>query len=183
MAEQTIHIHRELALEAGAGNSQAQFKIYELYYKAMFTTAVRIVGDSMQAEECMQDGFMAAFSKIDKWHQRASFGAWLKRIVVNECLDYLAKNKLDVISIDQVQVGDETKVESAEPEYSVDEVKSAMADLPNGYRVILSLYLFEGYDHEEIGEIMKISSATSRSQYLRAKKKLIALIKSTNYAG
>lgn len=183
MTEQTIHIHRELALEAGKGNSQAQFKIYELYYKAMFTTALRIVGDSMQAEECMQDGFIAAFLKIEKWHQRASFGAWLKRIVVNECLDYLAKNRLNVISIDQVQIDYETEEEQTDYEYTVDEVKAAMTQLPNGYRVILSLYLFEGYDHEEIGDILKISSATSRSQYLRAKKKLKALIKCTDYAG
>lgn len=184
MAEQTIHIHRELALEAGAGNSQAQFRIYELYYKAMFTTAVRIVGDSMQAEECMQDGFMAAFSKIDKWHQRASFGAWLKRIIVNECLDYLAKKKLNLVSIDTVQVSNENEQikETEEPEYTIDEVKAAMTNLAPGYRVILSLYLFEGYDHEEIGEILKISSSTSRSQYLRAKKKLIAQIKNTDYA-
>lgn len=182
MTESTIHIHRELALEAGAGNSQAQFKIYELYYKAMFTTAARIVGDAMQAEECMQDGFMAAFNKIDKWHQRASFGAWLKKIIVNECLDYLAKNKLDVVSIDKVQVADPVEEEVNEPEYTVHQVKEAMAQLAPGYRVILSLYLFEGYDHEEIGEVLQISSGTSRSQYLRAKKKLVAHIKSMDYA-
>jgi len=178
-----FHIHNELALRAGKGDNEAQFELYGLYYKAMFTTANRIVKDSMIAEELMQDGFMAAFLKMDKWHQKSSFGAWLKRIVINECLDYLAKRKLDTVSMEEMQIADKEDEVVEEPEYNIEEVKQAMSSLPNGYRTILSLYLFEGYDHEEIGEIMEISSSTSRSQYLRAKKKLIELIKNKSYVG
>ena len=183
MATTYFHIHNELALRAGTGDSSAQFELYELYYKAMFTTANRIVKDSMIAEELMQDGFMAAFVKMDKWHQKSSFGAWLKRIVINECLDYLAKRKLDTVSMEEMQIADKIDEEVDEPDYNIEEVKQAMSELPDGYRTILSLYLFEGYDHEEISEIMKISSSTSRSQYLRAKKKLIELIKNKTYVG
>ena len=183
MATTYFHIHNELALRAGTGDSSAQFELYELYYKAMFTTANRIVKDSMIAEELMQDGFMAAFLKMDKWHQKSSFGAWLKRIVINECLDYLAKRKLDTVSMEEMQIADKIDEVVDEPEYNIEEVKQAMSELPDGYRTILSLYLFEGYDHEEISEIMKISSSTSRSQYLRAKKKLIELIKNKTYVG
>jgi len=172
-----------LAQRAGKGDSSAQFELYELYYKAMFTTANRIIKDSMIAEELMQDGFMAAFLKMDKWHQKSSFGAWLKRIVINECLDYLAKKKLDTVSMENMQIAEQEIEINEEPEYNIEEVKQAMNELPDGYRTTISLYLFEGYDHEEIGQIMKISSSTSRSQYLRAKKKLIELIKNKSYVG
>ncbi len=177
------HIHNELAVRAGKGDNVAQFELYELYYKGMFTVAVRIVKDDMLAEELMQDGFMTAFTKMDKWHQKSSFGAWLKRVIVNECLDYLAKKKLDTVSMETMQIADPVEEEIDEPDYNVDEIKRAIKDLPTGYSTILSLYLFEGYDHEEISEILKISSSTSRSQYLRAKKKLIELINIKKHVG
>jgi len=177
------HIHNELAISAGKGDSAAQFRLYELYYKAMHTTASRIVKDTMLAEELMQNGFMTAFTKMDKWHQKSSFGAWLKRVVINECLDHLAKKKLDTVSMEEMQIADPEDEEISEPDYNVDQVKEAMSQLADGYRTILSLYLFEGFDHEEISEVLKISSSTSRSQYLRAKKKLIELIKKTEYVG
>ncbi len=183
MATQYYHIHNDLAVRAGKGDQGAQFELYELYYKAMFNTAIRIVKDGMIAEELMQDGFMTAFTKMDKWHQKSSFGAWLKRVVINECLDYLAKKKLDIVSIEGVQIPDNEEKMLDEPGCDVAEIKKAMSHLPDGYRTILSLYLFEGYDHEEISEIMKITSSTSRSQYLRAKKKLIELINKKEYVG
>lgn len=183
MATTYYHIHNDLAVRAGKGDQNAQFELYDLYYKAMFNTAVRIVKDGMIAEELMQDGFMTAFTKMDKWHQKSSFGAWLKRVVINECLDYLAKKKLDTVSIEEMQISDTEDEILDEPDYDVHEIKKAMSYLPDGYRAILSLYLFEGYDHEEISEIMKITSSTSRSQYLRAKKKLIELINKKEYVG
>ena len=175
MSKPYFHIHNELALRAGNGDNTAQFELYELYYKYMFSTANGIVKNQMLAEELMQNGFMTAFTKIDKWHQRSSFGAWLKRIVINECLDYLSKKKLDTVSIDELQLSEEEE-DIVEPNYTVQDVKLAMEELPQGYRAILRLYLFEGYDHEEISDVLKISSSTSRSQYLRAKKKLVELI-------
>jgi RNA polymerase sigma-70 factor (ECF subfamily) len=172
-----------LALSAGKGDHAAQFELYELYYKAMHTTAKGIVKDSMLAEELMQNGFMTAFTKMDKWHQKSSFGAWLKRVVINECLDYLNKRKLDTVSMEDMQIADPEEEILEEPDYNVGDIKLALAELPQGYRTILSLYLFEGYDHEEISEILNISSSTSRSQYLRAKKKLIQQINKTEHVG
>lgn len=183
MATKYLHIHNDLALRAGKGDNGAQFELYELYYKAMFTTANGIVKDQMLAEELMQNGFMTAFTKMDKWHQKSSFGAWLKRVVINECLDYLNKRKLDTVSMEEMQIADPEEEEVEEPDYNVADIKAALVDLPQGYRTILSLYLFEGYDHEEIGEILSITSSTSRSQYLRAKKKLIERIKTQAYVG
>ncbi|MGB0390999.1 MAG: RNA polymerase sigma factor [Salibacteraceae bacterium] len=183
MATKYYHIHNELALRAGSGDNEAQFELYELYYKAMYTTANGIVKDNMLAEELMQNGFMTAFTKMDKWHQKSSFGAWLKRVVINECLDYLNKRKLDTVSMENMQIAEPVDEVLNEPDYNVAEVKLAMNNLAQGYRTILSLYLFEGYDHEEISEILKISSSTSRSQYLRAKKKLIEQINKKEYVG
>ena len=183
MATTYFHIHNDLAVKAGKGDNTAQFELYGLYYKAMFSTANGIVKDHMLAEELMQNGFMTAFTKMDKWHQKSSFGAWLKRVVINECLDYLAKKKLDTVSMEEMQIADPKEEEIVEPDYTVEEIKNALKELPQGYRTILSLYLFEGYDHEEISEILSISSSTSRSQYLRAKKKLIERIKENEYVG
>lgn len=183
MATQYYHIHNELALRAGSGDNGAQFELYELYYKAMYTTANGIVKDQMIAEELMQNGFMTAFTKMDKWHQKSSFGAWLKRVVINECLDYLNKKKLDTVSMEDMQIAEPEEEIKEEPNYNVTEVKAALLKLPQGYRTILSLYLFEGYDHEEISEILSISSSTSRSQYLRAKKKLIEQINKQENVG
>lgn len=178
------HIHNELAVQAGEGDQSAQFKLYELYHQAMYTTAVRMVKDEMLAEELMQDGFMSAFTKMHQWHQKSSFGAWLKRIVINECLDYMARKKLDVVHLEDEQIVDQA--EETESDYTgvdMDDIKRAMMDLSSGYRTILSLYLFEGYDHEEISEILDITSSTSRSQYLRAKKKLVENINRKAYVG
>ncbi len=141
-----------------------------------------MIPDPMLAEELMQDAFIKAFDRIDQYRGEATFGAWLKRIVVNECLDYLEKKKLEWSSLDEnMPVVEEDSEEDFE--WKVDEVKRAMSQLPDGYRVVLSLYLFEGYDHEEIAQIMNISGSTSRSQYLRAKKKLVQNLKDYTYAG
>ena len=92
-------------------------------------------------------------------------------------------SSLGTVSMEEMQIGEPEEEEIEEPEYSIEDVKAELKNLPQGYRTILSLYLFEGYDHEEIGEVLNISSSTSRSQYLRAKKKLIEQIKNQAYVG
>lgn len=184
MKKEIKHIHTDLALKAGSGNQRAQFELYGLYSKAMYNTAVRILNDGMLAEEKMQDAFMTAFSKMDQWAQKATFGAWLKRIVVNECLDHLAKKKLETVSIHEnlhIEEADD-QVDEKVMRYDVSAIKKAVQKLPDGYRVVVNLYLFEGFDHEEISEVLKISSATSRSQFMRGKKKLIQILETEQYA-
>jgi RNA polymerase sigma factor (sigma-70 family) len=178
----TVQIEDKLIQQLQRGESNAQFEIYERYSGAMYHTTKRMIPDPMLAEELMQDAFIKAFDRIDQYRGEATFGAWLKRIVVNECLDYLEKKKLEWSSLDEnMPVVEEDSEEDFE--WKVDEVKRAMSQLPDGYRVVLSLYLFEGYDHEEIAQIMNISGSTSRSQYLRAKKKLVQNLKDYTYAG
>ena len=175
------NLHQDLLDGCKNGDQKAQFQIYKLYYKAMYNTSLRIVSDTMEAEDIMQESFLAAFEKIDTYSGTVSFGAWLKKIVVNRSLDALNKKKLILEDIEShIDIRDESGDDSARYEElnsRVEEVKEAIERLPDGYRVILSLYLLEGYDHDEIAEILSINSSTSRSQLSRAKQKLIGELK------
>jgi RNA polymerase sigma factor (sigma-70 family) len=160
-------------------NRKAQLKLYDLYYKAMYSVSVTMVKDRHLAEDLMQEAFLSAFSNLNSFKGEVSFGAWLKKIVINKCIDYLKKKKVEFESIDNLS---EIQIPSTEDEsYIIDkkvnEIKSEINNLPDGYRTILSLYLFEGYDHEEIAQILRISSSTSRSQYTRAKALLVKNMK------
>jgi RNA polymerase sigma-70 factor (ECF subfamily) len=173
------NIHQNLIELCGKNNPKAQYQIYKLYYKAMYNSSLRIVKDPAEAEDIMQEAFLSAFKNIKKYKGEVSFGAWLKRIVVNRSLDYLKKKKLDLFPLDNEIYKLSEKEEEVNFDFSKEKVKilrKAIDRLPKGYGIILNLYLIEGYDHEEIGQILKISSSTSRSQYLRAKKKLIQML-------
>ena len=175
------NLHQDLIDACKSGDAKAQFQIYKLYYKAMYNTSLRIVTDSMEAEDIMQEAFLSAFEKINVYTGNVSFGAWLKRIVVNRSLDALSKRKRIFEDIEMHgEIRDESNDEmetSEELDAKVEEVKSAIDALSDGYRIILSLYLLEGYDHDEIAEIMSITSSTSRSQLSRAKQRLIGELK------
>jgi RNA polymerase sigma factor (sigma-70 family) len=175
------NLHQDLLDGCKEGDQKAQFQIYKLYYKAMFNTSLRIVNDSMEAEDIMQESFLAAFEKIESYSGTVSFGAWLKKIVINRSLDSLSKRKAVFEDIEShAGIKDESPEETVrnqEVDIRVEEVKETIDRLPDGYRVILSLYLLEGYDHDEIAEILKISSSTSRSQLSRAKQKLVGELK------
>ena len=175
------NLHQDLLDGCKNGDQKAQFQIYKLYYKAMYNTSLRIVSDAMEAEDIMQESFLAAFEKIDTYSGTVSFGAWLKKIVVNRSLDALNKRKMIFEDIDShTEIRDDSGDDSAryeELDNRVEEVKEAIERLPDGYRLILSLYLLEGYDHDEIAEILSINSSTSRSQLSRAKQKLINELK------
>lgn len=177
------NIHQDLIDGCRSGDQKAQFQIYKLYYKAMYNTSLRIVSDTMEAEDIMQEAFLSAFEKIDTYSGTVSFGAWLKRIVINRSLDALKKNKAVFEDIDahpglRDDSNEDIKYQE-EIELKVEEVKQAIEKLADGYRIILSLYLIEGYDHDEIAEILSINSSTSRSQLSRAKQKLIGELKKT----
>ena len=174
------NIYQDLIEGCKRGDQKSQFQIYKLYYKAMYNTCFRIIGDPADAEDIMQDSFLAAFEKINTYSETVAFGAWLKKIVVNRSLDYLDKKRISFENIDEhFDIYDNSIDDSfvlEEQQIQVEKIKKAIQELPEGYRIILSLYLLEGYDHDEIAEIMKISSNTSRSQLSRAKQKLISIL-------
>ncbi|MEQ9186324.1 MAG: RNA polymerase sigma factor [Cryomorphaceae bacterium] len=164
-------LHEDALARCVKGDHHAQMQIYHMYYKAMFNTAHRIVLDQHEAEDVMQESFLTAFAQLPTLLDRSTFSAWLKRIVVNKSINALKARKTyeEVIDIWE-PANDEGEMDYAP--YNIQQVKEAIASLPDGYRSVLSLYLFEGYDHEEIGEIMGISSATSRSQFNRGKNRI-----------
>ena len=170
-----INIHQHLIDRCLQQDKEAQFSIYKLYYRAMYNTSLRIVNNSDDAEDIMQESFLTAFQRLDSYKGEVSFGIWLKRIVVNRSLDYLRKRKVAFEEVrPELAVYDE--VQEDEAVYSVEEIKDAIFQLSDGYRTILSLLLLEGYDHEEVSEILGISNVASRTQFSRAKQHLRDLL-------
>lgn len=165
------NIHQEVIDRCREGDRQAQSQLYKLYYKAMYSVSFRILNDSMEAEDVMQEAFLSAFRNIESYKGQVSFGAWLKRIVVNRSLDQLKKRriKFEEVTEKTAQIS-ESEMETTA--VNIQTIKEAIQDLPDGYRVVLSLFLIEGYDHEEISSILGITNSSSRTQLLRAKNKL-----------
>ncbi len=164
-------IHRDVLARCVKGDRHAQMQIYHLYYKAMFNTAHRIVLDRHDAEDVMQEAFLTAFEQLPSLLDRSTFPAWLKRIVVNKSLNALRARKT-YDGHKEEWSGSEEAEPSFDAPYTVQQIKEAIAQLSDGYRSIVTLYLFEGYDHEEIADILGISSATSRSQFNRGKQRV-----------
>ncbi|WP_369412420.1 RNA polymerase sigma factor [Mucilaginibacter rivuli] len=166
-------------VECKQGSKKAHYELYKLYSKAMLNTAFRIVNNLDEAQDVLQEAFLDAFARINDFRQETTFGLWLKQIVVHRSINLLRKRKMELVSIDdeQIEIADEDYDDGEETTYKVEQIKAAIKLLPEGYRIVLSLYLLEGYDHEEIGEILNINQNTSRTQFLRAKRKLIEILK------
>lgn len=181
---ETVYIDKnvELVNECRTGSRKAQFELYKLYANAMYNVALRIVNDDVEAEDVLQEAFLDAFNRIKDFRQETTFGLWLKQIVINRSINYLRKRKAEFVSLEEVEVADEPSYDESETVLKVEAIKAAMNELPDGYRVVLTLYLFEGYDHEEIAHILKITENTSRSQYMRAKRKLNSLLETKGVA-
>ncbi len=173
LATPDIHIHDALIEECRRGSRKAQFRLYELYAKAMFNAAYRIVNNREEAEDMLQEAFTDCFRNIGSYRSESTFGAWLKTIVINKCINRLRKREAELVYVDDYRSVERPADEAEEvcwPDTSV--IAKAAEKLPDGYRVVFSLYLLEGYDHAEISQIMNISESTSKTQYLRAKDKL-----------
>jgi RNA polymerase sigma factor (sigma-70 family) len=171
-----IDKHLDLVNQCRQGSRTAQFELYKLYVKAMYNVALRIVNHVAEAEDVLQESFLDAFTRIENFRGETTFGLWLKQIVINKSINQLRKRRAEFVNIDDVDIAEEEKDDTAYQDLRVNEIKEAVGELPDGYRVVLTLYLFEGYDHEEISHILKISENTSRTQYMRAKKKLNGLL-------
>jgi RNA polymerase sigma-70 factor (ECF subfamily) len=179
---ENYNIHADILHRCLDGDRKAYEEIYRLYSKAMFNVALRLVKDRDDAEDVLQESFVSAFGNLTSFHATASFGAWLKRIVINKSINLLKKRRMEPLSEDTDM--EDTSCEFTGEEIdslSVSRVKRALMELPEGYRTVLSLYLMEGYDHQEIGEILGISTGTSKSQFNRAKKRLRESLSTLTY--
>ena len=174
----TIILKDDLVARCRKGDERAQLEVYNKYYKAMYNTAFRIVNDTAEAEDIMQEAFFKAFAKIDTFKEHSTFGAWLKKIVVNLSINRHHKNT----KYRKVPYEDEFKNELTEDQgidlreeianAEVKKVVNAMKTLKENYRVILSLHFIEGYDYDEICEILSITPANCRTTISRAKEQL-----------
>lgn len=165
--------HTELIEQCKKNNRKAQLRLYNQYCGAMYHIAFRYMKNSQDAEDVMQEAFIKAFKNIDSFKGEVTFGAWLKRIVINKSIDTLKSVKLKFNDIDEnyLNIVDDDNWEISDG-ISVEEVKLAISQLPQKYELVLSLFLMEGYDHQEISQILNITEVNSRTQLLRGKKKL-----------
>ena len=172
-----IQHNNQLIESCKKGDKKAQFTIYKQYYKAMYNSALRIVQDSFEAEDIMQESFLSAFTKLDSFSGTVTFGAWLKRIVINNSLTALKnKNKLNTIPLEKVTVKEVLEENIDYSSLKASDIINKVSQLKNNYKVALTLNLIEGYDYEEISEIMDISYENSRTTVSRAKNKLRQLL-------
>jgi RNA polymerase sigma factor (sigma-70 family) len=170
---QPLNIHEDLIERCKAGDRAAYYRLYKLYARAMFNVSYRITGNDDDAEDAVQDAFVSAFRNLDAYRGDATFGAWLKRIVVNRSINLLRKRRHELIpDSEDWDVAEPEEEESYKEGLTVERVKAAIEELPDGYRAVLSLYLLEGYDHQEIAEILGVTESTSKSQLNRAKRRL-----------
>ncbi|RDY60296.1 RNA polymerase sigma factor [Flagellimonas nanhaiensis] len=165
-----------LVEQSKEGDRNAQYQLYKLYVDAMFNIAMRLVTIREDAEDVVQESFVEAFKKLGSFRYESSFGAWLKRIVINRSINHLKAKRLLFSSMENEQEPVEEENIEEVHELELEKIKIGLSRLPEGYKQIITLYLLEGYDHIEIGEILGISTSTSKSQYHRAKKKLIQIV-------
>lgn len=161
------------------GNRQAQYQLYKMYSKAMFNICYRMMNDRSDAEDMLQESFSEAFRRLDSFRQESTFGAWLKMIVINRCINEIKRKKAQLEFFDDMSLfeEDEDGTDDYETGLSADKIRKAMEGLPKGSRMIFSLYLLEGYDHQEISEILNISESNSKTQYMRAKQRIKEILK------
>ncbi|MEN0003199.1 MAG: RNA polymerase sigma factor [Bacteroidota bacterium] len=164
---------QQLIQECLAGKQAAQWQLYKKYAKAMYHTVVRMVVQPSDAEDILQDTFVKVFQKLEAFKGESTLGAWIKRIAINTALSHIQKNGR--IRFLQVQEQYDLAVPPPSFEASSMDMRSihqAIKQLPEGCRVVFNLYLLEGYQHQEIAQILHISESTSKSQYQRARRLL-----------
>lgn len=163
-----------------AGRASAYQELYSRYADAMFNTCLRILRDHHLAEDALQEAFTNAFKHLASFDGKATFGAWLKRIVINQCFrkrkqaqpEFAADPQLLAETTQEGTLHEPVFIDAGDTTETIEAIERALNELPEGYRTVVQLYLFEGYDHQEIAEILGISPNTSKTQYMRAKKRL-----------
>ena len=176
-------LQHQLIEDCRQNNRKAQLQLYNKYCDGMYCVAFRFLRNSFEAEEAMQEGFIRAFSKLHQFDGEVTFGAWLKKIVINKCIDILKAKKLELTALNEnimITVEEENDWQVADG-LSIEDVKKAISALPEKYKYSLMLFLLEGYDHQEISEILGISEVASRTLVHRGKKKLQDQLKSKRH--
>jgi RNA polymerase sigma factor (sigma-70 family) len=157
----------DLAKALIKGDAYAQRMFYEKFSHRFLAICCRYISDRMAAEDLMVESMMKIFDKVSQFGFKGSFEGWAKRLVVNEALMYLRSKKMLEVGIDEVNESLNSYDQSLD--FESDELMKLIQSLPNGYRTVFNLYAIEGYNHNEIAEMLGISEGTSKSQLSRAR--------------
>ncbi|MBT8187456.1 MAG: RNA polymerase sigma factor [Croceitalea sp.] len=172
----------DLVEQCKNNDRKAQLKLYKQYCDGMYCVAMRFLKNADDAEDVLQESFIKAFQRMDQFRGEVTFGAWLKRIVVNGSIDFLKSKRQRMVELDEgyLQLANDDSWE-VEESISLEAVKKAIDQLPDTYKYVVQLYLVEGYDHAEISEILNIAETASRTRLLRGKNILKEKLKESNY--
>lgn len=174
MAAVVVDMHRDVVMRLTRGDRSAQRELYDLYSRAMYNVCMRILNRREDAEDVLQEVFVVAFKQVESFRFDSTFGAWLKKITVNRCINFVNKRRVQLCLVDDYEKVNHPEVDEStdweQVQLTVDKVHKAMINLPEGCRIVFSLFMLEGYDHSEIAEILGVSESTSKSQLFRAKQ-------------
>ncbi len=173
----------EIVEECKANNRKAQLKLYKQYCDGMFCVAMRFLKNTDDAEDVIQESFIKAFQKIDQFKGDVTFGAWLKRIVINKSIDFLKSKQLKMVELDESYMSIATDDDwTVDQSITLDEVKQTIESLPEKYRYVVMMFLMEGFDHNEIAQVLNLTASNCRTRLLRGKGLLKELLKNKGYA-
>lgn len=150
----------------------AQKQLYETYYNKMIGVCLRYARDPDEAKDILHEGFIKVFRHIGKYQPGTSLNAWIKRIMVNTCIDYYRKMSRRRTEEMEQASGHATKEPNAVDNCSEQDILKAVQSLSPAYRAVFNLYIIEGFSHREIGEKLGITESTSRSNLVKARLKL-----------
>lgn len=178
-----ISLHKNysaLIRKVAKSNRKAQHELFELFSPKMLSVCRQYIKQTDIAEEVMLNGFFKVLTKIDSYSGQGSFEGWIRRIMVNESLSELRRQK-------KLFFKDDSEIENSlehsayiESELEVEDIQKLIDGLPDGYKTVFILYAVEGYKHSEIGELLHISEGTSKSQLFKARSMLQTMINKQN---
>jgi RNA polymerase sigma factor (sigma-70 family) len=175
----TITMHEELIDRCKRGDSSGYTGLYNLHAKEVYNTIHRLVQHTAEAEDILQDSFLAAYQAIDGFQNTGGFRAWIKRIAINKSINWIRRNKMKLVEMDtgNIRIEDEEQMDEKAFTFKMEEVQRAIAALPEGYRTIFQLYAIENIPQVEIAQMLGIANNTVRIQYHRAKLKILKTLK------
>lgn len=165
------------------GNIFAQNRVYDVFSARLYRLCLRYVQQEDDAEEVLMNGFLKFFRSLHEFEYRDdnSLEVWLKRIMVNEALMHLRKQKALPIFADEANAENSLSTEMPDQSLHAKDIYAAIVQLPTGYRMVFNLHAIEGYSHEEIAKQLGISIGTSKSQLSKARAMLQTMLKSIGY--
>ena len=171
----------ELIAMCKLGNTSGYTGLYNDHSQAVYNTILRLVGHSGEAEDILQESFVAAFQRIEQFTMTGGFRAWIKRIAINKSVDLIRKRHIPLVELEPawMSAADETVVDEEAHAYAMDQIAAAIEGLPDGYRTVFNLYAVEGIPQAEIAEMLGLEHTTVRTQYHRARQKIVAALQKT----